>query len=341
MPTNSSDTPFTRRDFLKTSVAAGLATTLGSSARPADAEDKRNGIPYRTLGSTGERVSCIGLGGYHIGSPWLESDGIKIIRTALDSGINFLDNCWDYLKGESEVRMGKALRDGYRDKAFLMTKIDGRDKKTAARQIDQSLQRLQVSHVDLMQFHEIIRMSDPGRIFAPGSAMEAMAAARQAGKVRYIGFTGHKSPGIHLKMLATASAHNFQFDTVQMPINVMDPHYDSFGTKVMPLLKQARIGALGMKPLGGKIILDSKVVQPLECLHYAMNAGPDVVITGCDSIDILNQAILAAKTFMPLTHEQVAAILAKTAPVAQGGQFELYKTTTHFDGTTRNPQYLG
>jgi aryl-alcohol dehydrogenase-like predicted oxidoreductase len=334
------ESSFTRRDFLKTTAAAGLATTLGTSMFAADA-DTRNGIPYCTLGATGEKVSRIGLGGYHIGMPFLETDGIKIIRTALDSGINFLDNCWDYHNGGSEVRMGKALRDGYRTKAFLMTKIDGRDRKTCAMQIDQSLQRLQTDHVDLMQFHEIIRMTDPDRVFAPGGALEAMQEAQKAGKVRYIGFTGHKSPEIHLKMLATAEAHGFRFDTVQMPINVMDAHFDSFGAKVLPVLKKSNIGILGMKPFGGSVILKSKVVEPLECLHYALNAHRNVVITGCESLDLLNQAMQAVKTFMPLTDAQVAAILAKTAPVAQSGQYELYKTSTNFDGTTHNPQFLG
>jgi aryl-alcohol dehydrogenase-like predicted oxidoreductase len=337
-----SDTPlpFTRRDFLKSTLAAGLASSLGSTARAAEAE-LRNGIPYRALGSTGEKVSHVGLGGWHIGSQFAESDSIAIIRTALDGGINFLDNSWDYNGGASEVRMGKALRDGYRDKAFLMTKIDGREKTAAARQIDQSLQRLQVSHVDLMQFHEIIRITDPDRIFAPGGAMEAMMDAKKAGKVRYIGFTGHKSPEIHLKMLATAAAHQFRFDTVQMPLNVMDAHFDSFGAKVLPELNKSGIGALGMKSLGCGMILQSKTVSPVECLHYAMNLPVSVVITGCDSLDILNQAIGAAQSFKPLSAQEVADILAKTAPVAQSGQYELYKTSTDFDGTVHNPQFLG
>ena len=339
---NPSDSPhpFTRRTFIKSTVAAGLSTGLGASVLGA-ASDRRNGIPYRTLGATGEKVSHIGLGGAHIGQQWLESESIKIVRTAIDSGINFMDNSWDYNDGQSEIRMGKALRDGYRDKVFLMTKVDGRNKATAAQQINQSLQRLQSDHVDLMQFHEIIRMNDPDRIFAPGGAMEAMMDAKKAGKVRYIGFTGHKSPEIHLKMLATARAHGFRFDAVLMPINVMDAHYDSFGKKVLPVILAENIGALSMKPLGGKVILESKTVTPIECLQYAMNSGVDVVITGCDSMDILHQAIHAAQTLQPMTPQEVAAILAKTAPVAQGGQFELYKTTTHFDTTTHNPKYLG
>ena len=340
MNTSDPQSQFTRRNFLKSTVAAGISTSLGSRLLAADIE-RRNGIPYRTLGSTGEKVSHIGLGGAHIGFQRQESDSINIIRTAIDNGINFMDNCWDYNNGQSEVRMGKALRDGYRDKVFLMTKIDGRTKASAAQQIDQCLQRLQTTHVDLMQFHEIIRMDDPDRIFAAGGALEAMMEAKKAGKVRYIGFTGHKSPEIHLQMLTTATARGFKLDAVLMPVNVMDAHYDSFEKKVLPVVLQENIGALSMKPLGGGVILKSKTVTAIECLQYAMNSGVDVVITGCDSMDRLHQAIHAAQTFKPLTDEEVAAILAKTAPVGRGGQFELYKTTTYFDGTTKHPEYLG
>jgi aryl-alcohol dehydrogenase-like predicted oxidoreductase len=333
-------THLTRRSFIKSTVAAGIAAGLSSQPLFSWAEEVQ-GIPYVTLGSTGVKVSHIGLGGYHVGTQLIEAESIKIVRTAIDAGINFMDNCWDYNNGSSEVRMGKALRDGYRDKVFLMTKIDGRTKAAAAAQIDQSLQRLQVSHVDLMQFHEIIRMTDPDRIFAEGSAYEAMIEAKKAGKVRFIGFTGHKSPEIHLKMLATAADHGLKFDAVQMPINVMDAHYDSFAGKVLPKLREAGIGSLGMKPLGGAVILHSKTVTPIECLQYALSQPVDVVITGCDSMDILNQALTLARNFKPLTHDQQAAILARTAPVADAGKYELYKTTIDFDGTTRNPQYLG
>ena len=229
-------------------------------------------IPYRTLGRTGERVSALGLGGYHLGKPYLEeSESIRIIRTAIDNGITFLDNSWDYYDGQSELRMGKALRDGYRQRAFLMTKIDGRDRPTAARQIDESLRRLQTDRVDLLQHHEIIRMDDADRIFAAGGAMEAVLEAKHAGKVRYIGFTGHKSPEIHLKTLATGASHRFRFDTVQMPLNLMDAHYQSFEKKVLPLLVKQEIGVLGMKSMGDAVILESKAATPTECLHYAMN----------------------------------------------------------------------
>ncbi len=331
------DSPFTRRQFLETSVGTIVAGSLLSSAWAAEI---RNGIPYRTLGNTGEKVSCIGLGGYHLGKQSDEQESIRIIRAGLDEGINFLDNCWDYNDGESEIRMGKALRDGYRQKAFLMTKIDGRTKKGSARQIDESLRRLQTDHVDLLQFHEVIRDTDPDRIFSAGGGMEAAVEAREKGKLRYIGFTGHKSPDIHLKMLETAFAHKFTLNTVQMPLNVMDAHHDSFEKKVLPVLVKHNIGVLGMKPMGDSLILQSKTVEPVECLQYALNLPTSVVITGCDSLPILQQALKVARTFQPLTQTQVAALLAKTEKAAQSGQYELYKTAHNFDGTFHNPQWL-
>src|SRR6202047_2786573 len=284
----------TRREFLEMGVAATLAV---GAEKIAWAEETKGDVPRRTLGSTGEKVSMVGLGGYHIGHPKDEQEGIRIIRTALDNGINFMDNCWDYNDGESEVRMGKALRDGYRQRAFLMTKIDGRTRKAATQQLEESLRRLQTDHIDLLQFHEIIRMEDPGRIFASGGGMEAVVEAKKAGKVRYIGFTGHKSPDIHLKMLETADAHHFHFDTVQMPLNVMDAHFNSFGKKVLPVLVKNEIGVLGMKPMGSGWILRSNVVKSEECLHYAMTLPTSVVITGCDSLQILESSLQAARSF--------------------------------------------
>lgn len=327
-----------RRTFLKSGVAAGIVFQMGARL---PAVETRAGIPYHQLGRTKEQVSAIGIGGFHIGHRPSEEEAIRIVRTALDNGINFLDNCWDYNGGASEVRMGKALRDGYRDKAFLMSKIDGHTKEAAAKQIDESLSRLQTDHVDLMQFHEVIRPGDPEIIFGAGGSFEAMVAAQKAGKVRYIGFTGHKHPDIHLHMLETAKAHNFHFDTVQMPLNLMDAHYASFGQKVLPVLVKEEIGVLGMKPIGSGWILKSQTVSAIECLHYAMNLPTSVVITGCDSLQILNQALEAARTFQPLTQEQVEALLAKTAPVAGEGKFEGYKTSNTFDGTIQNPQWLG
>jgi predicted aldo/keto reductase-like oxidoreductase len=332
------DLSVSRRRFLELATVAGF---MAGASRNSWGAETREGIPYRTLGRTGEKVSMVGLGGYHIGSQSSEQESIRIIRTAIDNGVNFLDNCWDYNDGASEVRMGKALRDGYRQKAFLMSKIDGQTKKAAAAQIDESLRRLQTEHIDLMQFHEVIRDSDPERIFSEGGGMEAMLEAKKAGKVRYVGFTGHKSPDIHLKMLNTAFAHNFTFDSVQMPLNVMDAHYNSFGQKVLPVLVKHNIGVLGMKPMGDSLILKSKTVTPIECLHFAMNLPTSVVITGCDSLPILEQALKAARSFRPLSKDEVAALLAKTDQAARNGQYEEYKTSHTFDGTYHNPEWLG
>jgi len=309
--------------------------------RGAPVSEVRNGIPYRRLGRTGEMVSAIGVGGYHLGRQADEQETIRIVRTALDNGINFLDNCWDYNGGASELRMGKALRDGYRDQAFLMTKIDGRSKESATQQIEESLRRLQTDRIDLMQVHEVIRMSDPERVFEPDGAIEAIVAAQRAGKIRYIGFTGHKSPAIHLHMLEIARQHGFAFDAVQMPLNVMDAHYDSFARQVVPVLVEHDIGVLGMKPMGDPFVLVSGTVGAIECLHYAMNLPTSVVITGCDSLPVLEQALRAARTFRPLSEAAVAGLLVRTAQAAREGKYELYKTTHHFDGTHANPQWLG
>jgi predicted aldo/keto reductase-like oxidoreductase len=329
--------PQTRREFIRAAVATGaLAGTVAAWGAEREGE-----MPYRRLGRTGQQVSAIGLGGFHAGMPKEEQESIRIIRSAIDRGINFMDNSWDYHNGGSELRMGKALRDGYRQRVFLMTKIDGRTKDSAARQIDESLQRLQTDHVDLMQFHEVIRMEDPDRIFAQGGAMEAMQAAKQAGKLHYIGFTGHKDPLVHLRMLEVAGQHQFRFDTVQMPLNVMDAHFRSFGQKVLPVLVKEEIGVLGMKPMGSGVILQSKTVQPIECLHYALNLPTSVVITGCDRMEILDQALEAARTFKPMSPEAVAALLARTATAAAAGLYEPFKTNTPFDSTAHHPEWLG
>jgi predicted aldo/keto reductase-like oxidoreductase len=335
-----------RREFLGGAGLGIAASTVGvplleqavSAEPPAAAGGE---IPYRRLGRSGEKVSLVGLGGYHIGLQKDEEESIRIIRTAVDKGINFLDNCWDYNDGESEVRMGKALRDGYRKKVFLMTKIDGQVKDVAAKQIDESLRRLQTDVIDLVQFHEVIRPGDPDRIFGPNGSFEAALQAKKAGKLRYLGFTGHKDPDIHLKMLDTAFEHGFTFDAVQMPLNVMDAHFKSFAKKVVPVLTKHGIGVLGMKSMGSGVILRSNTVTPVECLHYAMNLPTSVVITGCDSLQILEQALEAARTFRPLGEKHLATILAKTAPLAAQGEFEPFKTSTDFDGTAHNPQWLG
>src|SRR5260370_1133901 len=304
-------------------------------------ETVRGEMRYRALGRTGEEVSLIGLGGHHIGRQKAEKDSIQIIRAAVDAGINFMDNSWDYHEGGSEVRMGKALRDGYRKRVFLMTKIDGRTRKEAVRQIDQSLERLQTDVIDLLQHHEVIRLEDPDRIFAEGGAQEAVVQAKKAGKIRFIGFTGHKDPFVHLRMLEVAAQHKFRFNTVQMPLNVMDAHFRSSGQNVLPALVREGIGVLGMQPMADGLILKSKAVTPVECLHYSMTLPTATVITGIDSLRILEQDLEAVKRFRPLSEEQMSAFLTRPARPAPQGRFEGFKTTNGFDGTAKNPAWLG
>jgi predicted aldo/keto reductase-like oxidoreductase len=260
---------------------------------------------------------------------------------ALDQGINFLDNCWDYNDGTSEVRMGKALADGYRQKAFLMTKIDGRTGASARQQLDQSLTRLKTDHIDLLQIHEVIRMGDPEQAFQPGNVIDVLVQARKEGKIRYIGFTGHKSPDIHLHMLETADKHGFTFDTVQMPVNALDEHFNSFGQKVIPEAHKRGTAVLGMKPLSNGAIMKSGAVTAPEALHYAMSVPVTVTITGCQSMANLEQALSVARNFKPMSVAEKVAVLAKTAPVAAGGKFEAYKSSHIYDGTVNNPQWLG
>ncbi len=330
----ATDSSTNRREVLL-ALGAGLVT---SSSTPAE-----SGIPYRILGHTGEKVSCIGMGGYHLGKKEVtKSDAIKLVRTGVDRGINFLDNSWDYNEGESEKRVGEAVKDGnLRSRVFLMTKNDGRTREEFDKQLDESLKRLQTDHLDLIQFHEIIRFEDPDRIFAEGGAAEAALAAKKAGKVRYIGFTGHKDPHIHLYMLKVADQHKFQFDTVQMPVNVMDYHFRSFTQEVLPELTRRNIGALGMKSIGDSVILKSGAVTALECLQFSLSQPVSVQITGIDKPEILDQAIKAAQTYDKVSPEQMAAILDRTKPKALEGEWELFKTSTVFDSTAKHPEWLG
>jgi predicted aldo/keto reductase-like oxidoreductase len=322
-----------RREFLTTLLGVAAAQVLAGQTRSGD-------MIYRTLGKTGERVSAIGLGGSHIGQAKDEQEGIRIIRTGVDRGITFLDNCWDYANGKCEVWMGKALRDGYRQKVFLMTKFDGRTKAATARQIDESLQRLQTDVVDLMQYHENIRMEDPDRFFAPDGPLEALMAAKKAGKIRYIGFTGHKDPVVHLRMLEVAAANNFHFDSAQMPLNVLDASFRSFGQQVVPKLVEQGIAVLGMKPLASGAIPRNNIASAVECLHFALSLPTSVVINGCDSMERLDQAFEAARTFKPLTQAQISALVGKTREAAMSGKFELFKTATRFDGTAQHPEWM-
>lgn len=299
-------------------------------------------MTYRILGKTGERVSAIGLGGWHIALPTVSEElGIRLVRSALDRGINFMDNSWDYNDGLSELRMGKALQDGYREKAFLMTKIDGRSKKEAAKQIEESLLRMRVEMIDLVQHHEILRFEDPHRIFDEEGAHGAMLEAQKAGKIRYIGFTGHKDPQIHLHMLDVATENGFHFDTAQMPLNVMDYHYRSFAHLVVPRLVEEGIGVLGMKSMANGIILKSKTATPIECLHYSLSLPTSVVINGMDSMAMLDQAFEAIRTFADFGEEQKQAVLEKTKKAAARGKFEPFKTSSIFDGTATNVDWMG
>jgi aryl-alcohol dehydrogenase-like predicted oxidoreductase len=313
-------------------AVAGVATTVKGAP---------DGIPLRPLGKTGEKVSAIGLGGAHLGRGDADA-ATRVARTAIDRGITFMDNCWDYGKdGECEKRMGNALRDGYRQKVFLMTKFDGRTKDAAAKQIDESLARLQTDHIDLIQYHENIRMEDPDRFFAAGGALEAVLEAKKAGKVRYIGFTGHKDPAVHLRMLEVAAEHKFHFDSCQMPLSLMDHHFRSFGHQVLPKLVEQGIAPLAMKTLAAGAIMRSNTVTAIECLHYALNLPVAVVITGMDTLERVDQAVEAMRTFKPMSEAEVAVLAAKTKDAAMTGNFEGFKTGAGFDGTARNPQWLG
>ncbi len=340
----------TRRTALGACVALAACKTTGAGPAKEAPKEGELGLPppdqtaarmpTRLLGKTGVRVSIVGLGGYHIGLQKDEAESIQIVRAAVERGITFLDNCWDYNKGASEERMGKALAGGYREKVFLMTKLDGRTRDVALAQLDQSMKRLRTDVIDLVQIHEIIRPGDPAACFAPGGCVEALVEAKKQGRIRFIGFTGHKHPDIHLAMLAAADAHGFTFDTVQMPLNVMDAHFLSFEKHVLPVLVQKGIGVLGMKALGAGKLMESNVVTARECLSYALNLPTSVVITGCDSLGVLEQAIDVALKFQPMDPQAVAELLARTSDAAKEGRFEKFKTAKDHDGTDQNPQWL-
>jgi predicted aldo/keto reductase-like oxidoreductase len=348
-----------RREFLKRGAGVAAAVAVGGPVAAGPPQKPKPGapteadielppgatVPRRMLGKTGVEVSCIGLGGFHIGLPREDKDAIGLVRAAVDWGVTFMDNCWDYNDGRSHDRMGRALADGYRAKVFLMTKIDGRTRQAAAQQIDQSLRSLRTEVIDLVQIHEVIRMTDAERSLGPSGAIEALVAARDAGKLRFIGFTGHKSPEIHLHMLETAKKSGFHFDAVQMPLNVMDAHFESFERKVLPVLVKEGIGVLGMKPLGSGVFFESAPlaageVTATECLHYALGLPTSVVITGCDTRAIVKQAVRAAATFKAATPEVTASLLRRTAAAAKAGAWEKYKTSGGFDGTAEHPWWL-
>ena len=335
-----------RRNFFEAAIVAAALTetAMGASEITNRPKETRKGdMLYRSFGKTGETVSVIGVGGSHIGQTSSQDLATRIIRTAIDRGVNFMDNSWDYNNGDGagEIKMGKALRDGYRQKVFLMTKVDGRTKELAAKQIDQSLNRLETDDVDLLQFHEVIRMEDPDRFFAPGGALEAFLAAKKAGKLKYIGFTGHKDPAIHLRMLELAKEKGFHFDAVLFPSNVMDWTFRSFVHQVMPVALKEGIAVQTMKPMGGKFILESKIVSPDECLRYALSQPTSVVIHGMEKLEYLNATLETVKHFQPMTESEISALTGKTKQLAMSGKYELFKTTNHFDSTAKHPDWVG
>ena len=340
-----------RRDFLKSAAAASVAVAAAQALAQSGATSKSSparrpespDMIYRTLGTTGERVSAIGLGGFHLAKDPKSTadDMIKLCRSAIDRGITFMDNCWDYNDGLSEVRMGHALKEGYRQKVFLMTKLDARTKDEYNKQLEQSLGRLDTDVIDLVQFHEILRFEDPDRIFADDGAIHAAIEARQAGKIRYIGFTGHKDPQIHLRMFEIAAQHNFKFDTVQMPINVMDAHFRSFAHNVIPVAEKVGTGVLAMKTFADGHILKTNTVQPLEALHYSLSQPVSVVITGIENTANLDQALEATRNFKPMSKARADTILARTRDIAMTGKSEPFKTQSIFDGTANNPKWMG
>jgi aryl-alcohol dehydrogenase-like predicted oxidoreductase len=309
---------------------------LGIAALAADAQPGAE-IPRRPLGRTGLEVSALGLGGYHLGSADSEAEATQIVNEALDAGVNFFDNAWEYHQGLSEERLGRALK-GKRDRAVVMTKVctHGRDKNVAMRQLEESLTRLQTDHLDLWQIHEVIYENDPDLIFAPNGAAEALLEAKRQGKVRYLGFTGHKDPSIHLKMLS----HNFPFDTVQMPLNCLDATFRSFETSVLPEVNRRGIAALGMKSLGGSGELVSQgAVVATAGLRYAMSLPVAATISGIDSLAVLHQNLEIARGFQPLSAAQMQTLRETCRSGAADGHMELFKTTKKYDGDLGREQH--
>lgn len=335
------------------SAGAAVSVPPLPNTRPQDPADLplitdpgelRGEMLYRTFGRTSEKISAIGMGGFHLGkSAVTDAEATRLIHQGVDRGITFMDNCWDYNDGRSELRMGAALaQGGYRDKVFLMSKMDGRTKEEALKQIDQSLLRLRTDRIDLVQHHEILRYDDPDRVFAEGGAMEGFLEAKKQGKLRYIGFTGHKDPRIHLQMLAVAQERGFHFDSCQMPLNVMDAHFRSFGHLVLPHLVAEGIAPLAMKTFGDGVILKADApIKPLEYLHFSLNLPVSVVITGIQNQRDLDQAFEAVKTFKPMDKATVAELLSRSKPYALEGKYELFKTSATFDGTAKNAAWLG
>jgi predicted aldo/keto reductase-like oxidoreductase len=294
-------------------------------------------IPRRPLGAGGELVSAIGLGGYHLGKIKNQRDAIGIVHAAIDAGITFMDNAWEYHDGRSEEVMGKALA-GRRDRVFLMTKLctHGRGRREAMRQLEQSLKRLKTDVLDLWQIHECVYYNDPERHFARDGAVEALAQAKRDGKVRYVGFTGHKDPAIHLEMLS----HDFPFDTCQLPLNCFDASFRSFEQQVLPELLRRGIAPIGMKSLGGDgRMVEKKAVKVEDALRYAMSLSVLTTVSGIDSMRVLKQNVKIAAGFTKLSPREMAAIRARVRDSADDGRFELYKTSAMHEGKIGREQH--
>ena len=295
-------------------------------------------IPQRALGRTGESVSALGLGGFHLGLVGAERDAISLVHRAVDAGITFMDNAWEYHGGVSEQRMGKALANGWRERVFLMTKVctHGRDARTAMRQLEESLRRLKTDHIDLWQVHEVAYAGDPDRHFMKGGVIDALDRAKAKGLVRYVGFTGHKDPALHLEMLS----HGYAFDTCQLPLNCFDATFRSFEQQVLPELARQGIAAIGMKSLGGEAdAVKKRAVGAKEALRYAMSLPVAVTVSGIDSLKVLRQNVSVARGFAPMRTIDMQRMRARCAPVAVDGRFELYKTTAKHEANVGRRQH--
>lgn len=327
-----------RRDFLKGAAAFGAVPLLPRAAMPQQKTQIPSGeVPKRALGKTGVQVSALGIGGYHLGSVESDQAAVEIVAKALDHGVNFFDNCWEYHDGLSEQRLGRALV-GKRDRALVMSKVctHGRDKNVAMAMLEESLHRLQTDHLDLWQIHEVIYENDPDLIFRTNGAIEALIAAKQQGKVRFVGFTGHKNPEIHLKVLA----HNYAFDTVQMPLNCFDPGFHSFETTVLPEVNRRGIAALGMKSLGGSgEMVRHGAITAQQGLRYAMSLPVASTISGIDSMEVLDQNLAVAANFQALSTAEMHELRARNQQLAADGRFELFKITTKYDGKIGREQH--
>ena len=338
--------PVKRRDVLKAIGLVGSAMALHgplqllhAAGAPRDSvlPQVTDQVSRRPLGTTGVDVSMLALGGAHLGKATSERAAGRIIHEAIDAGLTFMDNAWEYHEGRSEEWMGRALA-GRRHQAFLMTKVcsHGRDKRIAMQQLEQSLQRLRTDYLDLWQIHEVIYEDDPDRHFAPGGAAEALLDAKQQGKVRFIGFTGHKDPALHLKMLS----HGFPFDTCQLPLNCFDGTFRSFEQEVLPALHRLGIAALGMKTLGGNgEVVRQGLITAEECLRYALSLPVAAIVSGIDSIDVLRQNLGIAQRFVPMTAAEMDALRSRVAGYAADGRYELYKSSRRYDGPVGRAQH--